>query len=123
MTAVPRKVKFKDVTISDGESLSASVNLDGLFPVGVVVPSGWNAASLTFQASVDNSTFYDLYSEISGTHSEVTVSAAASKAIAFDANNFTPATHLKLRSGTTGSAVNQTGDVTLTLVLANFTTS
>ena len=116
--------RVKTVTIANGASLSdaaacaykagpaGSGSYESL--VGIVMPGTWTAANLTFQASNDNSTFTDLYNA-AGT--EVTVTAAASRWIAIDPADFAGVAYLKVRSGTSGSAVNQGANRTIGLVL------
>lgn len=102
------------VSIANGASLSDAGNLGPFRLVGIVMPATWTAANLTFQVSDDAGTTYNnLYDDL-GT--EVTVTAAASRYIALDPAVFAGINYLKVRSGTSGSAVNQGGDRTITLV-------
>src|SRR5712692_5814070 len=102
------------VTISNGAALSPAVDLTQYSLVGLVMPSGWTAANLTFQGSADNNNFFDVYD--SG--SEVNVgSAAASRYIVFNPTAFAGLRFLKVRSGTGATPVNQGADRIITLVL------
>jgi hypothetical protein len=103
-------------TIATGGSVSAAVDLMGGRLVGLQIGgTAWNTASITFQASVDGTTYNDLYDD-SG--NEVTVTAAASRFITFDSSeNFRTVRYVKVRSGTTGTPVNQTAARTITLVV------
>jgi len=104
-----------NVTIANGESLSAAANLDRLALVGIVMPSGWTAADLTFQAcETYDGTYVDIY-DTGG--NEVTVTTAASRWIAIAPQDFLSARFLKVRSGGAGAAVNQAADRTITLIL------
>lgn len=108
----------KTATVSDGESLSEAVYCEGLRLAAIVVPSGWNAADITFQGSVDGTNWYDLH-EPSG-DTEVTVQAGASRYIVVaDPAAYEGLMRLKVRSGTSGTPVNQTGDVTVQLVFVD----
>src|SRR5690242_19694846 len=90
-------------TIASGGSLSPSIDLSDARPVRIVMPSGWDAANLTLQTSLDNVTFNNVYDEFG---SEVTIVAAASRAIILDpAKYFALGRYLKLRSGTSGTPV------------------
>lgn len=103
------------VTIANGQSLSGGVSLGGLRLFGVVMPSGWTAANLTFQASVDGgASWVNLY-DANG--SEVTVTAGTSRFIALEPALFASLTHLQLRSGTSATPVAQGADRSLSLVL------
>lgn len=107
-----RPLQFR-VTIPSGGSLSGAVDLGETLPVAVVMPSAWDAAALTFQGSLDGSSFLDLYST-SG--SELQVSAAANRIIALDPAQFRGARFLKVRSGTSATPVNQTATRSLLIL-------
>ena len=95
------------VTITSGTSLSAALHLDGTHPVALVMPAAWDAASITFQTSDDGTTWSNLYDS----SSEYTISSAgASRRIILNPSDFASVTYLKIRSGTSGAAVNQTAD-------------
>lgn len=100
-------------TISSGGSLSAAVPLGAATLVGISMPAAWDTAGLTFQASVDGTTFQDVQT----TSAELSMTAAASKYIAVDPAVWRGVNLLKVRSGTSGTPVNQTADRTITLVL------
>lgn len=105
---------YRNVTISSGQSLSAEVDLAGYSVVGVLMPSAWTAANLTFQGSLDGTTFGNLI-EKAGT--ELEVIAAASYLVPLTGSAFAPARFLKIRSGTSGTPVNQGANRTIQLVL------
>lgn len=106
-----------DVLISDGTSISASINLGGRKPVGVLVPASWTAADITFQSSVDGTNFYDVY-DVDG--AELTVTVASSRIVAIaSGDSLCMGPYVKVRSGTTGTPVNQSGDITLQLIATN----
>lgn len=101
-------------TIANGASLSAAVSIPaGLRPLAIVMPATWTAANLTFAVSVDGSTYNDMYDDL-GT--EVAVSADASRFIALPPTLFASVVQFKVRSGTSGTPVNQGGDRTVTIV-------
>lgn len=105
-----------DVPIPAGASgLSAAINIGGTVPVAIVIAGTWAAANLTFSgSSTQDGTFYNLY-DSSG--NELTVTAAASRHIILTPANFASLNWLKIRSGTSGTPVNQTGAPTLQLVV------
>lgn len=104
------------VTIANGESLSgASVDLDGYVLVSIGMPGTWTTANLTVQTSYDGANYANKYQD-DGT--EYTITASASRNIDVDPVDFIGVQRIKLRSGTSGSAVNQGGARVLTLVLA-----
>lgn len=101
------------VTIANGASVSSSAYLDGAALLRIVMPSSWTAASLTFQVSADDSTWYDLYDA----NGEYTINtAAASRAIVLSPSDFAAMRYVRLRSGTAAAAVNQGGARTIELV-------
>lgn len=104
---------FATATIASGASLSGSVNLGGGRLFAIMMPADWTAADLTFQASVDGTTFYNVYDE---EDSEVTVQAAEDRYIILEPARWLGVRYLKVRSGTSGSAVNQGADRAITLV-------
>lgn len=100
-------------TIASGASLSGSIDLTGRILVAVQMPSAWTAASITFQASNDGTTFDNVY-DTAGT--ELAATVAASRYVVFDPADLASVRWIKLRSGTSGTPVNQAAERTLTLV-------
>lgn len=107
---------FEEVTatISLGQSLTSSINLGGLRVFGIKMPASWDTANLTFQVSLDGGTWTNMYLD---DDSEYTAKAAASRFIVLPVDKFCGVPFIKIRSGTSGSPVNQTADRTLTLAL------
>jgi hypothetical protein len=106
-------IEIQTATIGAGASLSAEVGLGEKTLVGIVMPAGWDAASLTFQASPDDVNFPELYD---GAGNAVSFTVAAGQFIAVDPTRWRGVTAIKVRSGTSGAPVNQTAARTLTLV-------
>ena len=108
------------VTITSGESLSTVVDLRHHVLAGIVLPSSWTAANITFAAAAgdqdgtDNGTFQAVY-DADGNELEVT--AAASRHVVLAPSATAGIGWLKLRSGTSGTPVNQGADRTLVLIL------
>lgn len=113
MTPSKSKISRIDATIANGQSLSGAVNLGNRVVVGLLMPATWTAADLTFQASIDGTTYADMY-DIGG--NEVTAVADASQYIAISPSLWAGALFLKVRSGTTGTPVNQGGARDIVLV-------
>jgi hypothetical protein len=99
-------------TIANGAALSGAIDLDGYTLCGIQMPSAWTTANLTFQVSADGATYADVYSDSGG---EYTVTAAASRYIVLNPADFAGMRFLKVRSGTTGTPVNQGGARTMLL--------
>ena len=103
-------------TIASGQSLSGQTDIGPGVLVGLIVPSGWTAANITFQVSADGgATWGNLFSYL-GT--EFTVVSVVGEFMAIDPTLLRGARSLKVRSGTSASAVTQTNPVNVTLVTA-----
>ena len=94
------------VTIPFGESLPEGIFIGDNRHIGVMLPSVWETAGLSFQVSNDGTTWTNLYKDMGD---EYTVAAAASRAVSLDPDVFAPWRFLKIRSGTAASAVAQNG--------------
>lgn len=101
-------------TIANGASLSDEIDLGGSSMQTILMPAVWTAASLTFQiAEASGGTWRNVYDD-SGT--EVAVTTAASRAIPMPAE-LAGARFIKIRSGTSGTPVNQGGARSLVVLL------
>jgi hypothetical protein len=101
------------VTIpSIGSIMAAGILMRPFVLQRIQMPAAWTAAGLTFQVSVDNSTYVDLY--IGG--SETSFNADVDRGIGIDMDDaLKMGPYLKIRSGTAGTPVNQAAERTLTL--------
>lgn len=103
-----------DAVIASGSSLSPEINLSGSRLFAINMPASWTTANLTFQGSDKaGGTYNDIYDEDGN---EVSVTVAASQFIILEPAKFLGLRNLKIRSGTSSSAVNQGADRTITLV-------
>jgi len=97
-------------TIANGAALSDAVYLHGEVLVGIRMPAVWDAANLTFQVSMDDVTYLDAYSQAGAEH-VVTVTGVDTH-IWVDPTDFAGYRWIRVRSGTTGTPVNQsTGEL------------
>ncbi len=112
-------LNYTTCTIADGASLSDAIDLNGANLCVIQLPSGWDTAGITFQGSVDGgTTFVNVYD---ATATEYAVSSiSASKSVKVAPTFLDGYTHIKIRSGTAGSPVNQSGAVTLTVGLVRY---
>ena len=110
---VSQALETLTATIENGGSLSGAVDLGGRKLVAIVMPSGWDAASLTFQASPDGVTYYNVYD--SATERSLTVDS--SRFLHVDMEDWLGVRFLKLRSGTAATPVDQTAARTFTLIV------
>ena len=108
------KRRIASATIASAASLSGAIDLAGCVLVGIQMPSGWDAANLTFQGSADGVTYGDVYD---GAGTEYFVTAVASYFIRIDPQDLVPIRYLKVRSGTTGTPVAQGAERVLTLIV------
>lgn len=103
-----------DAVIASGASLSSEINLSGSRLFAINMPASWTTANLTFQGSDrGGGTYNNIYDE---NGNELTVTAAASQFIILEPLKFLGLRNLKIRSGTSGLAVNQGADRAITLV-------
>lgn len=113
--AVRGPLTTKTVTIPNGGSLSDPIDLGAYHLARISTPAAWDAADLTFQASHDGVTFNNLH--VAASDTEYTVQAGASRDILIPVDDFLSISHLKIRSGTSGVAVNQSAARSLVLTL------
>ena len=112
--------KTATVNIAINTALSQAICLGDGVLCAIKMPAGWDAAALTFQVSDDQGVTWDELRDASGTAITVASPTAAYR-LELDATSFKSAVWLKVRSGTSGSAVNQTGAArVLTLVSRKF---
>lgn len=114
---VPNRNETETVTIASGASLSGAVALYGRHVTGILMPAAWTSADLTFSVSVDGVTYADLH-DVSGEYVAV---ASASKFIGLNIAPLMGFRFLKVRSGTSGTPVNQGADRDITVTLGDFT--
>src|SRR5579872_177087 len=98
--------------------LSGAVGLGGKTLVGIVFPAAWVTAGLSFQASGDGGqTFGELLDETATAKSVSSVTGGAYSVVAVDPTKWRGINEIKVRSGTSGAPVNQTGSPTLQLLV------
>lgn len=117
LDGLERAVANGTATIANGASLSDAVALGNGRVCGIQMPSAWTAAGLTFQGSVDGgSTYQNIYD--GATERLITSAAAvASVTLSLDGRDWAAFTHIKIRSGTSGTPVNQGGSRALVCAL------
>ncbi|MDD3030743.1 MAG: hypothetical protein PHS57_10800, partial [Alphaproteobacteria bacterium] len=69
--------------------------------IGVIVPTGWSAADMTFQVSHDRVSFFDLYGHDGSAVTEATSTVTANTAISLAgiAEHIAPFQWARIRSG------------------------
>lgn len=107
-------INYGNATIVSGQSLTEDIDLTTLRLIGIIIPSAWTTANLTFQVSHNGSNYYNFYNDIGG---EVTISVSGPNTwICFDPSLFSGIRFLRIRSGTGAGPVNQGANRLLTLV-------
>lgn len=109
-----RLVNVTTATIANGQSLSGAVDMRGFHFLGILMPAGWTAASLSFQGSVDGTNFGSIFYD---TGLEYTYSVDAGLFIVItNSARFNPIHSIKIRSGTHAAPVNQGAERIFTLI-------
>ena len=117
------RVRFVPVLIPAARvnGLSDPIDLRGFAIKGIIMPPAWTAANITFQANnqeVDNGNYQNV---VDSAGVEFTITAAAARYITFLAADHERAVALrfvKVRSGTSGTPVQQGADRYIILVVA-----
>lgn len=105
------------VKIASGASLSSVVDLTNVLLTGILMPAEWTSAAITFSASLDGSTYGDVYNADGDEYTISSANAVASRFITLDPRDFAGCRYLKVRSGTAAAGVNQGADRTLVLAI------
>lgn len=110
------QVSYKEVLIPAGASgISGDVDLGPYRLGGIAIPATWvSATAITFQVSADGVTWYNLYDEVG---SEVSVTVTASRVVRLTLADWLGVRYVRVRSGTSGTPVNQTNAPTIVLIL------
>lgn len=114
---IPQKTEHDQITIPSGASMTSEFTLHGKTLVGIVTPPTWSATELTFQVSIDGTTFVDLYSDTA----EVVAAAAPSRYIALNPAAWCGVVAVKIRAGTTAAPITQAQQQTLTVSVREIT--
>lgn len=105
-------------TIADGASLSGAIDVLGWEVVSIEQAASCEGTKFSFQGSLDGVTFVDLYDE-TGTEISVTKSATLAQILYLKQDiRLRGFSQIKIRSGLTGAATNQTGDASILVGLA-----
>lgn len=103
------KLEAQSVTILDSQTTSSAVDLYGTNVVGIIVPSGFDGATITFKGSTSiDGTFYDLFNS---NDVQLTVNVTAGRMYQFNSADLAAIQYIKLVSDSA-----QSGDTALTLI-------
>ena len=107
-------------TIADGASLSAACPLGALTLVGISMPAVWATAGLTFQVSPDGGTTWQELVDQTGAALSVTAAANQFVIPVLEPSYLWRGINMvKVRSGTSGTPVVQSGGTIVNLVTRN----
>lgn len=105
------------VTIDTGATgLSSAVDVSFMTPVAIIGSTDWDTGNLTFQCSYDNVTFGNMYNASGGEYTVTVPTTDGGDWITLDPADFAGINYIKLRSGTSGTPVQQTNASTLYLI-------
>ena len=104
-------------TIANGTSVSGSIDLTSTALLGFIAPSAWTAAALNIEVSPDGTTWptagaFDEFGSAIGQWSALTAGAAYK----VDPLAMLPWRYVRLRSGTSGTPVNQAADRAFSII-------
>lgn len=103
--------------IGSGTALSNAVCVLGYDIVAIQMPAAWTSAVVTFETSMDDSTYSEVYDD-AGNEVSLTVAAGRWVTIPSDVSlHF--GTYIKVRSGTNATPVNQAADRELGVIAAS----
>lgn len=115
------EIDYQTATIAASASLSGQVNLGEKQLLGIYMPAAWTAADITFQSSPDGGVTWDELNTTDGAAADAVTPfqihlPAASLFIGIDPTRLRGVNCIKVRSGTSGTPVNQVAQAVLTLV-------
>lgn len=90
------------VAIANGQQESASIPCGGFVLCGILLPAAFTGTALTFEASVDNISFFPVKSTTGGT--TLTYTVAQGNYYAIDPKDFQGINFLKIKSGSAEGA-------------------
>jgi hypothetical protein len=105
---------FSSVTIPAGGSLSSVVDLSGASLAGIILPSNWIPAPITFRVGMSLTGLANL---VSTAGTEISYTVAPGQAFLVNPWDWAGAGFLQIRSGPSASPVTQTNAVTVYLIL------
>ena len=102
-----------DVVIANGASLSSAIYKPGQSMIAIQAPAAFDAGVLTFQGSIDGSTYVEIEDANGITLQATSLGASKGKSLGQFALDLAPWPYLKIRTGTVASPVVQSAARTL----------
>lgn len=99
---ISQSLVFASATIASGQTVSAAIPTKGLALVGIQLPAAFTGTAISFQGSVDGTTYQAVKSTTSGSALSYTVAQGTYAAI--DPTPFQGLAYIKLVSGTSEGA-------------------
>lgn len=111
------EVDVLTASITATQSLSGEVDIGSKSLVGLLIPTNWTTAGLSFQVSPDGGVTWAELTTVAGTPYAIGSLTGGTLAyyVAIDPTTLRGALALKIRSGTQAAPVTQTNTVTLQL--------
>jgi hypothetical protein len=94
-------------TIPAGQALSSSIDLTSQSVVMLIVPDDWSPANVTFQVSMDNVLFHDLFDAMGN---EILRPICVGSAVQVDPTFTQYVNYFKIRSGPRNNPIPQSAD-------------
>lgn len=113
MAGTPKSMTF---TIVAGTSITEPHRVGGKV-VGLILPTGWETAALTFKGGPTTLTTGDIY-DAGVERTIASAQAVAGRFIPLSLNDWLGVDFLQIRSGTSAAGVNQTARRDITVILA-----
>lgn len=111
---------YNSVVISDGESLADSLDLGNNRPIAFEIPSTWTTADITFQSWSYSEKKWVNMIDYQGNEIEYVPLTSTSCRINVYPIHFIGVRYLKIRSGTSASPVNQSGDKRIGIISTRY---
>ena len=116
--ALSNQLETINVTITNGTFLSPGIALGAKRLLALVMPAGWTAAPITFQASHDGGTTWNDLFDMNGNPLIVSAARAlAGQTVMLPFQPLRGVAMLKVRSGTAGATVAQSADRVIGLAI------
>lgn len=96
MTAYNNIFTTHTATILNGQTTSDSIDLQGRGLVGLILPAAFTGSAITFQMSLDGSTFYNVYN---AANTQLSMTVTQGRAYLFNPGDLLSVRYIKLVSG------------------------
>jgi hypothetical protein len=112
MSNIYDRTIWKPAVIADGAALSDAINIQGYDVVAIQQPEDTEGTAFTFQGSVDGLTFADV-KDSTGTEVALAKSETEAETLLLGTNELRGLQAIKVRSGTSATPTEQSGDAVI----------